>query len=352
MSRWKSTCIAPTASIQDAIRKIDEGSLQIALVVEGDRLKGTVTDGDIRRAILKGVALQDSVERAMNPSPAVASVGVDRQEVLGRMRRAQVRHMPIVDSSGSLVGMEILDDLLAPQVRSNPVLLMAGGMGKRLTPLTEDCPKPMLQVGGKPILETILLKFADHGFRRFYLSVNYKAEIITEYFGDGSRWGVQIDYIRESERLGTAGALALLPERPVAPILVMNGDVLTRVNMNHLLDFHVAQQAQATMCILEYQYQVPFGVVRVDGHEILSIDEKPTQKFFVNAGIYALQPEVIDLVPRESFFDMTTLFGTLVEQGRKTAVFPLREYWLDVGQRADFEKAELEFEKVFRLADQ
>jgi dTDP-glucose pyrophosphorylase len=350
MNSWKSTCISPTASIQDAIRKIDESALQIALVVEGERLRGTVTDGDIRRAILKGVSLQDPVQDSMNAHPAVAALGDDRQEVVGRMRRAQIRHMPVVDASGLLVGMEILDELLAPRMRSNPVLLMAGGMGKRLSPLTEDCPKPMLQVGGRPILETILLNFSDYGFRRFYLSVNYKAEVIVEYFGDGSRWGVQIEYLREDERLGTAGALALLPERPVAPMLVMNGDVLTRVNMNHLLDFHVAQRAQATMCILEYQYQVPFGVVRVDGQEILSIDEKPTQKFFVNAGIYTLEPEVIDLVPRKSFFDITTLFGKLVEQGRKTAVFPLREYWLDVGQHADFEKAKVEFEQIFHIS--
>lgn len=349
MDNWKSTCVAPTASLEEAIRKIDESSLQIALVVEGNRLKGTLTDGDIRRAILRGMPLGDPVERAMNPHPLTAFLGDDHEQVLERMRRAQIRHMPLLDSSDALVGMAVLDELLAPPERPNPVLLMAGGMGTRLAPLTEDCPKPMLRVGGRPILETILLNFITYGFRRFSIAVNYKADMIEEYFGNGSRWGVEIAYIRENERLGTAGALAFLPERPTLPIVVMNGDVLTRVNMNHLLDFHVAQQAKATMCILEYQYKVPFGVIRVDGQEILSIDEKPTQKCFVNAGIYVLEPDVIDLVPRNLKFDITTLFGKLLDNGWKSAVFPLREYWLDVGHHADFERAKLEFERVFKL---
>jgi NDP-sugar pyrophosphorylase family protein len=273
----------------------------------------------------------------------VALLGDDRQEVVGRMQRTEIRHMPVLDASGALVGMEILDELLALQTRSNPVLLMAGGMGKRLSPLTEDCPKPMLRVGGRPILETILLSFANYGFRRFYLSVNYKAEVITEYFGDGSRWGVQIEYLREGERLGTAGALALLPEKPVVPMLVMNGDILTKANFNHLLEFHDAQGAKATMCVLEYEHQVPYGVIRVNGHEIMAIEEKPTQKFFINGGIYVLDPDVLGMVPKDTRFDMTMLFEKLVEANWRTAVFPLRE----VGQHIDFERAKVEFEKAF-----
>jgi len=191
-------------------------------------------------------------------------------------------------------------------------VIMAGGFGKRLSPLTDDCPKPMLLIGGCPILETVLLNLAGYGFRKYSIAVNYKAEMIMDYFGDGSRWGVSIDYLRESKPLGTAGALGLLKERPEQPIVLMNGDILTKVNFNHLLDFHATQESLATMCVRDYQYQVPYGVVKIDGYQILEIQEKPTQKFFVNAGIYALDPGVIDLIPADEPIDMTDLFDKVM----------------------------------------
>jgi dTDP-glucose pyrophosphorylase/predicted transcriptional regulator len=348
MNRWKTCCIGPDATIQEAIRKIDESSLQIALVVEGDRLKGTLTDGDIRRALLAGTVLQDSVVRAMNPHPAVASLGDDREAVVARMRGAQIRQMPVLDASGALVGMEILDELLAPEAQDNVVVLMAGGLGKRLTPLTEQCPKPMLQVGGRPILETILLSFIDHGFKQFYISVNYKADVITQHFGDGSFWGVHIEYIHEDKRLGTAGALSLLPTIPVQPLIVMNGDILTKVNFKHLLEFHCAHKAKATMCVRDYEYQIPYGVIKLDGYHIIEIQEKPMQKFFINAGIYALDPGVLDLVPRGEYVDMTSLFERAVEANWPTAVFPVREYWLDIGCHSDLDEANGDFEVKFK----
>ena len=348
MTDWKEVCISPQTGIREALRKIDEGSLQIALVVDpSGRLLGTLTDGDVRRAILRGVSLDDVVSNVMNRRPTVASREDDREIVLATMRQRQIRHMPIVSAGNCVVGLETIDELQHPPVRDNLVLLMAGGLGSRLQPLTAECPKPMLPIGNRPILETILLNFVGYGFCRFCIAVNHQADCIIEHFGDGSHWGVQIQYVREAERLGTAGALSMLPEEPREPLMVMNGDVLTKVNLGQLLDFHVDQRAEGTMCVREYEIQVPFGVIRVAGQEILSIEEKPTQKCLVNAGVYVLSPAVLDLVPRNGAFDMTTLFERLVASGRKTAVFPLREYWLDVGKMSDFERANGEYPKVF-----
>lgn len=349
INRWKTCCIGPAATIAEALQTIDRSSLQIALVVEDDRLVGTLTDGDIRRALLAGTTLQDSVVHAANTRPATATLGDDRESVIAHMRRGQIRQMPILDANGTLAGMEILDELLAPETRENPIMLMAGGLGKRLTPLTEHCPKPMLQVGGRPILETILVSFIDYGFKRFYISVNYKADVITEYFGDGSRWGVHIEYLHEDMRLGTAGALSLLPTKPVLPLIVMNADILTKVNFSHLLDFHRAEEAKATMCIRTYEYQVPYGVIKLADRQIIEIQEKPMQRFFVNAGIYVLDPDVLSLVPKGTYIDMTNLFELVVKEESWTAtVFPLREYWLDIGRHSDLDCANSDFEVNFR----
>jgi dTDP-glucose pyrophosphorylase len=347
INRWTTCCLSPAATIAEAIRTIDKGSLQIALVVEENRLKGTLTDGDVRRALLAGTTLQDPVVVAMNAHPAVASLGDDRESVISRMRGGQIRQMPILDSAGKLVGMEILDDLLAPEARMNPVVIMAGGLGRRLTPLTDQCPKPMLLIGGRPILETILLSFIDYGFKQFYISVNHKADMITQYFGDGSSWGVHIEYIREDKRLGTAGALSLIPKKPSLPLVVMNADILTKVNFNHLLEYHRAEEASATMCVREYEHQVPYGVVRIANSQILEIQEKPIQKFFINAGIYILDPKIIDIIPKYEHVDMTTLFDRIIKENWKTAVFPLREYWLDIGRHSDLDNAKSDYEVNF-----
>ena len=216
---------------------------------------------------------------------------------------------------------------------------MAGGLGSRLQPLTEDKPKPLLSVGDKPILETILESFIEQNFRRFYISVNYKADAIKKHFADGGRWNAEIRYLEEETRLGTAGALDLIPERPELPLLVMNGDLLTRVNFRDLLDYHLDQKAQATMCVREYDFQVPFGVVEIEDHHILSIDEKPVHRFFVNAGIYVLEPGLIDLIPKGEYFDMTDLFARAIEKGHETQAFPIHEYWIDVGRIDDLDRA-------------
>ncbi len=348
MKDWKSTLIAPDASLREAIQTIDNGSLQIALVVDSERrLLGTVTDGDLRRAILRGFGLDQPVQAIMNKRPTVARAEHDMAQVLADMRRKQIHRVPVVDDSGRVIGVELLEELIRPAERDNWVVLMAGGLGSRLRPLTDDRPKPMLRVGNKPLLETIIENFVEQGFHRFFISVNYMAEMIKDHFADGSRWGAQIHYLEEDRKLGTAGALSLLPKSPSAPFLVMNGDLLTKVDFRHLLDFHHEHRAQATMCVREYDFQVPYGVVRLDGQRIAGIDEKPVHRFFVNAGIYVLEPEALHRVPRDTFFDMPSLFEKLIADGRDTAAFPIREYWLDIGQLADYDRANGEFSGVF-----
>jgi dTDP-glucose pyrophosphorylase len=348
MKDFRTSQVDPGTTIRETIRLIDASAMQIALVVgPSGRLVGTVTDGDIRRGILKGVSLDEAVSLIMNGHPHTCRADDDREPMLARMKLTGLHHMPIVDEQDRLVGLETLDELLVPVVRENAVVLMAGGLGTRLRPLTEDCPKPMLKIGGRPILETILLNFIEHGFRRFYISVNYKSEVITEYFGDGARWGVDIRYLYENSKLGTAGALGLLPERPDQPLFVMNGDLLTKVNFGQLLEFHKAHQAKATMCVREYDFQVPYGVVRIDNHRITGIDEKPVHRFFVNAGVYVLEPDTLEFIPPNCHLDMPTLFEGLIGQGKEAAVFPVREYWLDVGHLADFDRANGEYRDVF-----
>ena len=348
MSNWKQTLVLPGTSLKDAIHVLDSGAMQIVLVVDDDnRLMGTLTDGDIRRGILKGISLDEPASKIMNPSPTVARSGDDRQLILTMMQQKQLHHIPVVDEHGGLIGLEMLDEIIQCRVRDNPVVLMAGGLGSRLQPLTNDCPKPMLQVGSKPLLETILENFIEYGFHQFYISVNYMGEVIKAYFGDGSRWDVSIAYLEEDRKLGTAGALSLLPEQPAHPLLVMNGDVLTKVNFRQLLEFHSQHAARATMCVREYDFQVPYGVVKIDKQKITGIDEKPVQHFFVNAGIYVLEPSVLELIPRNVYYDMPSLFERLIERGAETAAFPIREYWLDIGQLADYDRANGEFMQVF-----
>jgi dTDP-glucose pyrophosphorylase len=343
MSDWARLLLPPEATVREAIQCIDAGGMQIALVVDAQhKLIGTISDGDVRRGILRGVSLDSPSGGIMNRAPTVVASGEEREVIIATMRARHLHKIPVLDSQGRLVGLETLGELVRPAPRENIVVLMAGGLGARLRPLTEARPKPMLVIGGRPILETILLNFIESGFHRFYISVNYMAEVVKEHFGDGSRWGVEIRYIHEPERMGTAGAVGLLPEQPRAPVIVMNGDLLTKINCASLLDFHLSHAATATMCVREYDLQVPYGVVKLKEHRLLSVEEKPVHRFFVNAGIYVLSPEAMALIP-PSFYDMPTLFEKLVAEGRETAVFPIREYWLDIGHLADLEKANGEF---------
>lgn len=348
MKDWKIILISETMPIREAIKVIDEGALQIALVVDAnERLLGTITDGDVRRGILKGVGLEEAASRIMNTNPTVAQAQQDREEIFEKLRQRSLHQVPVLNQQGRVVGLEVIEDLLSPQKKDNLVVIMAGGMGRRLGSLTSDCPKPMLRVGDKPILETIIKKLLEFGFHNFYLAVNYKAEIIQAHFGNGSGYGCSINYLHEKKPLGTAGALSLLSTKPVSPVLVINGDVLTKVDYNHLLSFHQEHNATATMCVREYDIQVPYGVVNVDAHRFVGIEEKPVHKFFINAGIYVLAPQALSMLSAGEPCDMPNLLNRVAQQEQETAVFPVREYWLDLGQIEDLNRAKNEYNAVF-----
>ena len=348
MKNFQQTLVAPETSILEVIKAIEAGARQIALVVDGTgKLLGTVTDGDIRRGILRGIGLELSASRVMNATPLTALPELGREAVLRLMREREIHQIPIVDTRGKVVGLETLDELIHQDELDVWVVLMAGGLGARLRPLTDSVPKPLLPIGGRPLLETIIENFSTQGFRRFFLSVNYKAEMFERHFGDGSAFGVQIEYIHESDRMGTAGSLGLLPEKPKNSLIVMNGDLLTTVNFRQFLDFHREHHALATMGVREYSFQVPYGVVETDQHRLLSISEKPTHQFFVSAGMYVLEPEVLDLIPPGQPCDMPQLFESVVAQEGGASVFPIREYWLDIGRLDDLERAQNEFGKIF-----
>jgi len=348
LRRWEESILAPENSILEALKQIDATGIQLVLIAgPSGMLEGVLTDGDIRRAILKGQSLEVAAREVMNPNPVTVRPGTSNEEMLSIMRRGVLHHLPVVSADRRIVDLVTLDDLIGAVERPNLVVLMAGGQGKRLRPLTEDTPKPLLAVGGKPILENILENFSEQGFRRFYVSVNYLAHTISDYFGDGSKWGVKIEYLHEKESLGTAGALSLLPEVPEHPLLVMNGDLLTRASFTAMLKFHDENGAAATMAVKEYDFQVPYGVVTIEGHQIRAIEEKPVHKFFVNAGIYTISPASLQFIPSGQFFDMPTLFDRLMAAGLTTSAYPLREYWLDIGGLEDFRRANGEFGEKF-----
>lgn len=345
---WKQSVLAEGGTIADAVRIIDSGGVQFCMVVDSAGiLCGTVTDGDVRRGILRGLTLDRPVGEIMNRLPKTALPDDDSGRVRDMMAAMMIRQIPIVDRRGRLMGLMTDSDHLVVRRRENPVVLMAGGLGNRLRPLTDDTPKPLLKVGRQPLLQTIVENFLAFDFREFYISVNYKAEMVKAYFGDGSALGCDIHYLEEDERLGTAGALSLLPQRPDVPFVVMNGDVLTKINFANLLKFHTEQAADATMCVREYDFQVPYGVVNLDGDRIASVVEKPVQSLFVNAGIYVIAPSALDLVPKGRYFDMPELFATLIAEQRPTSAFPVREYWIDIGRLDDLERANGEFASIF-----
>jgi dTDP-glucose pyrophosphorylase len=332
--------VAAHATVREAMLAIDRGRAGIALVVgpEG-RLLGTVTDGDLRRAILRGVTLEQPVAPLMNA--AFVSVGPDatRPAVLSLMRARSVRQVPVLDDRGVLVGLHSMPELVEPSPRPNWAVVMAGGEGKRLRPLTADVPKPMLRVGDRPLLERVVALLVDHGFRTIYLAVNYLGHQIEAHFGDGQRFGCRIGYLRETKPLGTAGALGLLPGRPTAPLLVMNGDLLTDVNLGSLMEYHEECGCSGTQCVLEHVIDIPFGVVRCQDGQVVALEEKPRQYQLINAGIYVLSPELLDLVPHDQPFTMPSLIELARARDLTVAAFPIRERWADIGRPGDYEQA-------------
>lgn len=341
MKDWKEALIPINATLKDALISIEVSALQMSILVHDDgRLLGVISDGDIRRAILKGYPLDAPALDIANTQPITALATASNQELLGLMRRKTVHQIPLIDEEHRITGLMTLDELTGIFERPNWVILMAGGEGTRLRPLTEACPKPLLRIGNKPILENIIENFAKQGFRYFFISVNYLAGEIKKHFGDGRSLGVDITYLHEKNKLGTAGSLSILPSIPKEPLIVMNGDLLTTVRFDHLLNHHIDQKAMATMAVREFEYQIPYGVVETKDKQLIRIDEKPIKKHYVNAGIYVLSPEVIHSIPKEEYIDMTTLFEHVLTTSTNVSTYPLQEYWLDIGRIDEFERAQ------------
>ena len=334
-------------TIRHAIACIDQGRLGIAIVVDdAGKLLGTITDGDIRRAMLAGMDLGSSLEALLARktdlryiAPVTASMNASTKELVGLMQEHSIRQIPMLDDSGHVIGLETLDNLMPqPDLAMNAVV-MAGGLGRRLRPLTEDLPKPMLPVGGRPLMERIVEQLQQAGIRRVNVTTHYKPEKIIEHFGDGKSFGVELSYVNETLPLGTGGALGLMPV-PLEPLLVINGDILTQVDFRAMLAYHQEHQAEMTVAVRQYDVTVPYGVVECDGPYIRQLKEKPQFNFFVNAGIYLLQPSVYQYIPNGQSFNMTDLIQWLLDAGQAVVSFPVREYWLDIGQHEDYAKAQ------------
>jgi len=339
---WEQALVSGDSSIRKVIERINTSRMQIALVTDGNRrLLGTATDGDVRRGLIEGISLDAAVTEIMNHQPKTVSETDSRATKRALMDRHQINQVPITSASGIVIGLETLHDLLLHGHRNNQVLIVAGGFGKRLAPLTATLPKPMLQVGGKPILANLLDGMREQGLWRFNIAVHYMADVIEAYFGDGSRWNVEISYLHEEEPLGTAGALRLLRADPAdGPVVMANGDLMTTLDYGRLLDFHNARSADVTVCVRKYDYQVPFGVVEIDPDgNLTGIAEKPVQDFYVNAGVYVLNQAQVMRVGKGPL-DMPALITREIEAGAVVASYPIHEYWMDLGVPADLEQAQ------------
>lgn len=348
MKEYQHLLLSSHSTIRRALEAIDLGAMKIGLVVdENQKLLGTISDGDIRRAVLKGVGLEEIIKDLYNINPITCGIYDSREKILQLAIEKMIYQIPLLDNEGRVAGIARVDEMIRPVDRVNKVVLMAGGLGTRLSPLTDNLPKPMLNVGKKPILETIIESFAKYGYRNILISVSYKSHIIEDYFGDGSEFGVRIEYVHEAKRMGTAGALSLMRDKLKTPFFVMNADLLTNINFEQLQDYHESHNAWATMAVREYEFQVPYGVVNIADSQITSINEKPTHKFYVSGGIYMIDPRALALIPDDQFFDMPSLFERMIDKGQRAVSFPIREYWLDIGRMSDYEKANREYGEVF-----
>ena len=349
MKNIDNIVVKESTSILDVIKIIDRNSKQIAIVVDDNyKLLGTINDGDIRRAILKNISLTESVKDIYFKTPVTANINDSKEEIINICKTKNKQQIPVLDNDGKLIGLEILNDLITKEDKLNKVVIMAGGLGTRLRPLTEKIPKPMLMAGKKPILLTILEKFAEYGYRNIVMCVNYRSDVIENYFENGEKFGVKIDYVYEKKRMGTAGSLSLLDGKLKEPFFVINGDILTSVNFEHLHNFHLSNRSVATMCVHEHNFQIPYGVVDIKNDKILSIVEKPVKKFFINAGIYMISPSILEYIPQNEFYDMPTLFEKIISENKKKVIpFPIREYWLDIGSNEEYKKAIQEYDAFF-----
>jgi dTDP-glucose pyrophosphorylase len=337
LETWK---LAAGGTIRDALGVLDRGGVGVALVCDPqDVLLGILTDGDLRRALLAGATLDSLVEPFLVRSFVRVAPGETRANVLDRMRALRISEIPIVDGAGRPVGLHLLHDMVSTQEVQSWAVVMAGGKGTRLAPLTHHLPKPMIPVAGRPILERIVLHLVGAGIRRIFLSVNYLAHMVEDHFGDGAGFGCKIEYLRETKPLGTGGALSLLPDTPTAPLLVMNGDLVTQFDVAAILAKHDASGAAATVAARRYFHTVPFGCMTLDGERLTQMEEKPTLSRMVNAGIYVVSPELVARVPRETEYTMPALLDDCLQRREIVTAWELQDDWIDVGQREQLKQA-------------
>ena len=352
ISQNRNIEISSDKNLEFVIDKLNKNLIKTCFVLKNKKLIGSVTDGDIRRSILKNISKKTPIKEIMNKKPM--KINNSDKNFINKLSKyvakKKIYIFPVVNKNNQYLGFIDYDrKYINVSSISNryDVVIMAGGFGKRLRPLTKNKPKPLVELDTQPILEKIIEQFKNQGFWNFHISVNHMANQIIDYFGDGEKWGVKIQYLKEKEKLGTAGALSLLSKKANCPIIVMNADLLTSVKFKHFVDFHFEQDSFASMAVREYEFNVPFGVLNLEQENITNIQEKPSQKFFVNAGIYVLSPQVLDILEPGKHIDMTQLFSKLIEMKKKVVAFPIREYWLDIGQPKDLERAQTDVKKHF-----
>lgn len=338
-------CVTSDQTLAQVASVMEQGGKQIALVVDQEyKLQGVLTDGDLRRAIIAGVSMETPAHRVMQASFISGTPYMGMKRIFSIMQKKSVRHVPIIDRNGTVVDLAWISDLIKQDAGELSAVVMAGGFGKRLRPLTETLPKPMLPVGDRPVMEHIVNNLQMAGIRDLKVTTHYMPEKIQSHFGDGREFGVKIDYVSEDRPLGTAGALGLMPV-PKRPTLVVNGDIMTQVNYRAMLAFHKEHQADLTVGVRQYEIQIPYGVMVCDGANVQKLTEKPKHNFLVNAGMYLLDPVAYGYIPRNKRYDMTDLIESLIADGRTVVSFPIMEYWLDIGQHADYEQANVDLEK-------
>ena len=347
MLNWEDILLRAEDNVRHALRVIDIGSVRTAFVVDEERrLVGAITDGDIRRGLLNNLNMDDSISMVMNKSPVSCLESDSIEDIRSKLIVNDIQCMPIL-KNGRLIGVETLISLNKPAKRENPVFIMAGGFGTRLKPLTDNCPKPMLPVGEKPMLEHIITRMANQGFENFYLSTHYLPGMIKKHFGDGSPFNVKIHYVHESEPLGTGGALGLLPnELPNLPVIMLNGDVLTDLNFNRLLEFHNKNEFDATMCLREIEHQISYGVVETEGYKVVGMKEKPTYVHDINTGIYCLSISCVKSIEKGIKIDMPAYLENRLIQGNTVGAMRHSGYWLDIGKMTDYQKAQRDINEL------
>ena len=344
-------CVAATATIGDAVRCIDANGEGLAIVLTDDgHLMDTVTDGDVRRALLAGAALDAPVKALLeigkraphDKGPVTAPKTLSDADLLQMMTEKVIRQLPLVDEHGELVDIAFMHELVE-ELEEDPVaILMAGGRGARLLPLTEKVPKPLLPIGDKPVMERIISQLREAGIKKMNVAVHHKSEQISSHFGNGSRFGVELTYVAEDKPLGTAGSLRALGQL-TEPFIVINADIVTTLSYKALIAYHREHKADITVAVRRYEIAVPYGVLECDGPQINRLVEKPVTTVLVNAGIYLVEPRVTKLIPEDEHFDMTDLVSRVLESGGSVVAFPIHEYWLDIGRHEDYSSAQRAF---------